>query len=318
MVKSRADFMKILITGGAGFIGSHIVDAYIKIGYQVVVVDNLVTGDIKNLNKKAQFYHIDICNAKKLELVFKKVKPQIVNHQAAQISVSSSVNNPMFDAKTNIIGGLNLLKLADKYNVNKFIFASSAAVYGEPQYLPVDENHQCNPQSPYGISKLAFEFYLKAQAKLSGFDYIIFRYGNVYGPRQSVKGEAGVVAIFINHLLNKQKPTIFGNGNKTRDYINVSDIARANLLALTTKNINQTYNLGTGKKTSDLELFKTIFANTNIKPNFVPNRVGDIEHFYYTSQRANKLLNWQAKITLVDGIEETISYYVKIKNTSNQ
>lgn len=312
--------MKILITGGAGFIGSHIVDSYIKAGHRVVVVDNLCTGNIKNLNPKAVFYKIDLRDISRLEKVFQKEKPSIVNHQAAQVSAGVGLTNPIFDAENNIIGGINLLELCAKYKVKKFIYSSSAAVYGEPQHLPVDEEHPCQPQTPYGISKYTVEHYIKFFAKTYDFNYLIFRYANVYGQRQNSQGEAGVVALFINQLLNGQIPSIFGKGDKTRDYIYVEDIVRANLLAHTAGKFNRIYNLGSGEETTDLELFLKVNNLFNpptprrcVKVKNVPDRPGDIQHFYFNPQKAKKELNWEAKIDLEKGLVETIGYYKNSK-----
>jgi len=229
--------MKVLVTGGAGFIGSHIVDLYIKEGYEVVVVDDLSTGNAKYINKKAKFYKLDInelnVNDYKLKEVFKEERPDIVNHHAAQISVIDSIKDPVFDAKVNILGTLNLLENCVKYNVKKFIFASSGGtVYKETDKLPVDENQPLKPLSPYGVSKIAIENYLYFYKKVHHLDSIILRYANIYGPRQDPYGEAGVVAIFINKMLKGENPIINGDGNQTRDFVYISNAAKVNLLAL--------------------------------------------------------------------------------------
>ncbi len=237
--------MKILVTGGAGFIGSHVVDLYIKEGYEVVVVDDLSTGKVEYINKKAKFYKLDInelnLNDNKLKDVFKDEKPDVINHHAAQISVSESIKDPVSDANVNILGTLNLLENCVKYNVKKFIFASSGGtVYKETDKLPVDENRPLKPLSPYGVSKIAIENYLYFYKKVHHLDSIIFRYSNVYGPRQDPYGEAGVVAIFINKMLKGENPIINGDGNQTRDFVYISDAARANLLALKLSLENET------------------------------------------------------------------------------
>lgn len=233
--------MKILVTGGAGFIGSHIVDLYIKNGYEVVVVDDLSTGEAEYINPKAKFYKLDVKSGVnelnvddfKLEDIFKEERPDIVNHHAAQISVSASVKDPIFDAKENILGTLNLLQNCIKYGVKKFIFASTGgAIYEETDKLPVDENHTTKPLSPYGVSKLANENYLNFYKKIHNLDSIILRYSNVYGPRQDPYGEAGVVAIFTQKMLKGENPIINGDGNQTRDFIYISDAVQSNLLAL--------------------------------------------------------------------------------------
>jgi len=237
--------MKILVTGGAGFIGSHIVDLYIKNGYEVIIIDDLSTGKAEYVNKKAKFYKLDInelnVNDNKLEDVFKDEKPDVINHHAAQISVIESIKDPVSDASVNILATLKLLENCVKYNVKKFIFASSGGtVYKETDKLPVDENHPTKPLSPYGVSKMAIENYLYFYKKVHHLDSIIFRYSNVYGPRQDPYGEAGAVAIFINKMLKGENPIINGDGNQTRDFIYISDTAQANLLALKLSLENET------------------------------------------------------------------------------
>ena len=224
--------MKILITGGAGFIGSHIVDKYILLGHEVVVVDNLSTGKKEHINKKAKFYELDICDPK-LKDIFCKEKPEIVSHHAAQMNITKSVEEPIFDAQVNVIGSLNIIQYSVKNAVRKIIFASSGgAVYGEPQEFPVKETHRLQPISPYGASKLAIEKYLFATNYISPIDYSIMRYANVYGPRQSSLGEAGVCSIFINKMINNKDCILYGFGEAIRDYIYVGDIVEANVLVL--------------------------------------------------------------------------------------
>ncbi len=208
--------MKILVTGGAGFIGSHIIDAYVRLGHKVVVIDNLKTGFKNNLNKKAKFYRTDIRNLKSIKQIFKKEKFDIVNHHAAIAEVIKSIKNPLLTIETNVLGTINLLVASSENKIKKFIFASTGgAIYGEPKKIPVDENTPAKPLSPYGLSKLLAEESIKFYARNFGFDYLIFRYGNVYGPRQNPKGEAGVVAIFSYLIKNNKQPIIFGDGSKT-------------------------------------------------------------------------------------------------------
>ncbi|MGA7836772.1 MAG: NAD-dependent epimerase/dehydratase family protein, partial [Ignavibacteriaceae bacterium] len=249
--------MKILVTGGAGFIASQISDAFINEGHEVFIIDNLSTGFEKNINPKANFIKADICD-KNLSQLFEKEKFDIVNHHAAQMDVRRSVADPAFDANTNIIGTINLLQNCVNTGVNKFMFASTGgAVYGEQDYFPADEKHPTSPLSPYGISKLAVEKYLyfyNAQYKLN---YSILRYANIYGPRQNPFGEAGVIAIFTTKLLNKEQPVINGNGEQTRDYVFVGDVVKANLLALTDGNTD-IYNVGTGLETNVNEIFNKL------------------------------------------------------------
>lgn len=236
--------MKILVTGGAGFIGSHITDLYIKAGHKVAVIDNLSYGNEKNVNPKARFYKADIKNLAAIDKIFKKNHFDIVNHHAALVEVAKSMIDPNPTFETNTNGTINLLTLGGKYGIKKFIFASTGgAIYGESKKIPTDESVEPNPLSPYGLSKYLSELAIKFYSNVYGFDYFIFRYPNVYGPRQTPKGEAGVVPIFFGLMKKGKRPTIFGDGSKTRDYAYVSDIARANLLALK-KGKKETVNLG--------------------------------------------------------------------------
>lgn len=300
---------KILVTGGAGFIGSHIVDKLIENGDKVVVVDNLSTGNIENVNSKAIFYKIDITN-KDLYKVFEKEKPEYVIHQAAQIDIQKSIKNPVYDAEVNILGTVNILECCRKYNVKKIIYASSAAVYGNPEYIGIDEKHRVNPISYYGISKHTPEHYFEVYRQLYGLRYTILRYANVYGIRQDPKGEGGVVSIFLDMMLRGMQPVIYGDGEQTRDFIYVSDIARANILALKNGD-NDIFNIGTGVKTSINQLFKLMnkLIGNNLKPKYGQAREGDILHSYFDNSKAKSMLNWEPKFTLEEGLRETIEYY---------
>jgi UDP-glucose 4-epimerase len=302
--------MLILVTGGAGFIGSHIVDAYLQEGHQVVVVDNLSTGKKSNLNQAAVFYPIDICSWKELELVFQKHAFEVVNHHAAQINLRRSMDEPVFDAEVNIIGSLNLFELCRKYGVKKFIFASSGgAIYGIPKQIPVDEKAPTKPLSPYGIAKLSVEQYLEYYFQVWDLERIILRYGNVYGPRQDPQGEAGVISIFCNNILKGDPCIVFGDGSKTRDYVSVHDIASANLLALNSSaNI---YNLGTGLETSVNQLIDLLqkVANQKISIIYDQDRKGEIERIALFSRQARELLGWETTIPLNKGIEEVFRWY---------
>ncbi|HHT10498.1 MAG TPA: NAD-dependent epimerase/dehydratase family protein [Atribacter sp.] len=302
--------MQILVTGGAGFIGSHIVDAYLQEGHQVVVVDNLSTGKKSNLNQAAVFYPIDICSWKELELVFQKHAFEVVNHHAAQINLRRSMDEPVFDAEVNIIGSLNLFELCRKYGVKKFIFASSGgAIYGIPKQIPVDEKAPTKPLSPYGIAKLSVEQYLEYYFQVWDLERIILRYGNVYGPRQDPQGEAGVISIFCNNILKGDPCIVFGDGSKTRDYVSVHDIASANLLALNSSaNI---YNLGTGLETSVNQLIDLLqkVANQKISIIYDQDRKGEIERIALFSRQARELLGWETTIPLNKGIEEVFRWY---------
>src|SRR5208283_2258483 len=224
--------MNILVTGGAGFIGSNVVDAFIEAGHRVIIADNLIMGDKKNINKAARFYKIDIRD-KKIKDIIKKEKIDVVNHHAAQISVPDSVKNPVWDAENNILGALNLLEAAQENKIRKFIFISSGGtVYGGSVKLPAIEHNPLQPENPYGISKVAGEHYVRFYTAQFGLKHTILRYSNVYGPRQIPHGEAGVVAIFIKKIMKNEKPMIFGGGKCVRDYVYVGDVAEANVMAL--------------------------------------------------------------------------------------
>ncbi len=255
---------KILVTGGAGFIGSHIVDALISRGHRIVIVDNLSRGKKENINQKAKFYKIDIRD-KKLENVFKKEKPNFVCHHAAHIDLRESVRDPIFDAENNIIGSLNILQNCVKHKVKKIIFASTGgALYGEAKTIPTPESYPAAPLSPYGVAKLSVEYYLHYYFKMFGLPYIALRYANVYGPRQNAHHEAGVIAIFTERMLREKQPTIFGDGRQTRDYVFVGDVVQANILAIKSKKVGF-YNVGTGIETSVNQLFKKLKKITGAK-----------------------------------------------------
>jgi len=304
--------VKTLVTGGAGFIASHLVDRLIDEGHSVVVVDNLSAGRFENVNKSATFYKIDICNSTALELIFKKEKPEVVNHHAAQVNVRKSVDTPMYDANVNILGSLNLCELSRKFQVKKFIYASTGgAVYGEPKSLPVKETCPVEPISQYGVSKHTVEHYLYIFYKLYGLNFTVLRYPNVYGPRQSPHGEAGVIAIFSEQILKNKRPTIFGDGSKTRDYVYVGDIITANMTVLNNSGNGEIYNLGWGKEITDYEVFETVRRAflSNIKPIFGQKRPGEIEHISLDSSKATKALGWKPKITFEEGVNLATKYY---------
>jgi len=304
--------VKTLVTGGAGFIASHLVDRLIDEGHSVVVVDNLSAGRFENVNKSATFYKIDICNSTALELIFKKERPEVVNHHAAQVNVRKSVDTPMYDANVNILGSLNLCELSRKFQVKKFIYASTGgAVYGEPKSLPVKETCPVEPISQYGVSKHTVEHYLYIFYKLYGLNFTVLRYPNVYGPRQSPHGEAGVIAIFSEQILKNKRPTIFGDGSKTRDYVYVGDIITANMTVLNNSGNGEIYNLGWGKEITDYEVFETVRRAflSNIKPIFGQKRPGEIEHISLDSSKATKALGWKPKITFEEGVNLATKYY---------
>ncbi|MEO0234558.1 MAG: SDR family NAD(P)-dependent oxidoreductase [candidate division WOR-3 bacterium] len=302
--------MKILVTGGAGFIGSNLVDSLVEKGEEVFIVDDLSSGEEININKEAKFFKCDISNKDDLKKVFKETRPEIVFHLAAQIDVRISTEEPERDAKINIIGTINILDLMKNFNTRKIIFSSSGgAIYGEVD-KPATEEYEKNPESCYGISKYAGEFYIKFFSKNYGFEYTILRYGNVYGERQSVKGEAGVVAIFINKMLNNQECTLYGYGKMYRDYVYVKDIVKSNVLSIENGK-NKIYNVGTGKSKSVLDVFESIkkhFPDYKFQPRFEEKRRGEI----VKSILDNSLIKKDYGINFTDfdvGIENTVKYF---------
>ncbi len=304
--------MKILITGGAGFIGSHIADKYIELGHEVVIVDSLITGKKEYINKKAVFYQVDITDQKKINEIFQKEKPEILNHHAAQMSVRSSVEDPIFDAQVNIIGFLNLLEAGRKNGLKKIIFASSGGVvYGDASILPTPEDYEPkDPLSPYGVTKLAGEKYLYFYWKNYDISYVALRYANVYGPRQNPHGEAGVVAIFSQRLLKGDRPTINGTGKQTRDYIFVSDVVAANIEVLDNDYIGS-LNIGTGMETDVNTIFAQLKALTksNLKPIYGPPKMGEQQRSCLDIKSAKKNINWKPQVNLKQGLGFTVDYF---------
>jgi len=303
--------MRIVVTGGAGFIGSHVVDAYITAGHQVIVVDDLSTGKREQINPAAQLVEMNI-NGPELTEFFLTERPDVVNHHAANASVLVSVRRPIFDGTQNILGTINLLEAARKAGVRKFIYVSSGgAMYGDPEYLPEDEEHPANPVSPYALSKHTGERYVRVYGLEYGLRWTSLRYANVYGPRQDPLGEAGVVAIFCQNLLDGVSPTIHWDGDQTRDFCFVGDSARANLLALEAGD-GQAYNVGTGVGTSINTLFGTLLevAGRSVTPQHGPRRPGDARHSYLHCGKAKRDLNWQAEVSLREGLAQTWRHYV--------
>ncbi|AIJ06434.1 UDP-glucose 4-epimerase [Methanocaldococcus bathoardescens] len=300
----------ILVTGGAGFIGSHIVDKLIENNYDVIILDNLTTGNKNNINPKAEFINADIRD-KDLDKKINFKDIEVVIHQAAQINVRSSVENPIYDGDINVLGTTNILEFMRKYDINKIIFASSVGVYGEPNYLPVDENHPINPLSPYGLSKYVGEEYIKLYNRLYGIEYAILRYSNVYGERQDPKGEAGVISIFIDKMLKNENPIIFGDGNQTRDFVYVGDVAKANIMALNWK--NETVNIGTGKETSVNKLFNIIKNEIGFKGNAIYDkpREGEVYRIYLDIKKAESL-GWEPEVDLKEGIKRVVNWMKNI------
>ncbi len=303
--------MKILVTGGAGFIGSHVIDALVREGHDVVVVDDLSMGRREQVHPAARFHRVDIRQREALEEIFRAERPEVISHHAAQGNLRRSMSEPSFDASVNILGSLILLELSLAYAVRKFIYSSSGgAVYGEPQHLPVDETHPIRPLSAYGVSKYAVEQYLDLFG--SGLDHAILRYANVYGPRQDPQGEAGVVAIFSRQMLSGQRPTIFGDGTKTRDYVHVDDIVRANLLVMAEgKAAGRVFNLGLGREVTDREIFELVRSavGATIEPVLADKRPGEIDRICLDASRAKADLGWEPAVLLGEGIARTVGYY---------
>jgi UDP-glucose 4-epimerase len=303
--------MKVLVTGGVGFIGSHIVDKLIDEGYDVVIVDDLSTGNKKNLNDKATFYELDI-QSPGLEAVFKKEIPDFVSHQAAQKDVRVSVEDPIYDARINILGTINLLQNCVKYKVKKIVFASTGgAIYGEQNQFPAPETHIARPISPYGITKLVAENYMYYYKEIFGLDYVSLRYSNVYGPRQDPHGEAGVVAIFVQKMLNGESPIINGDGAQTRDFIYVKDVAEANYLALTNASSEHVFNIGTGVETSINQIFNTLrdIINPSIKERHGPAKAGEQLRSVIDYTRAKELMNWEPRTNVEEGLRKTVAFF---------
>jgi UDP-glucose 4-epimerase len=306
--------MKVLVTGGAGFIGSHIVDKLIEQGEEVVIIDNLSTGNIMNVNSKAVFYNEDICNKNGIDEIFKRELPQYVIHMAAQIDVQLSINNPSRDAMTNIIGSINILEGCRDYKIKKIIYASSAAAYGNPDYIPVDINHRIDPISFYGISKHVPTYYIKVFSELYGIKYTVLRYSNVYGVRQDPKGEGGVISIFVDKFLKNERPFIFGDGGHTRDFIYVDDIANANIKALTHGD-NEIFNVSINEVislTGLVEMFERI-SGKKLDPIYSAERKGDIRHSQLENKETIEKLCWEPNYTLEQGLKKTYEYYEFIR-----
>lgn len=293
--------MKIAVTGGCGFIGSHTVDMLIKRGHSVVVFDNLTTGSPENLTDRAFLYEGDITDRTQLDAFFIKEKPEAVMHMAAQIDVQTSMKNPSYDADVNIMGTVNLLSMCRKFDVRRFIYSSSAAVYGNPIYLGIDEDHPKNPVSFYGLSKLIPETYIRMMME----SYGIIRYANVFGPRQKAEGEGGVVAVFTDRMQKNNDCIIFGDGGQTRDFIYVKDIANVNVAAIESDKCF-TANASTGKAVSVNSLFKIMAEQYSYKKNpvYKAAREGDVSHSWLRNDAIKSILNWQPGYSLEDGIRE--------------
>ena len=306
---------KIMVTGGAGFIGSHVVELFINKGFEVVIVDDLSTGRASNLNSSAKFYQMDIRDPK-IRDVFSSERPDYISHHAAQMDVRRSVAQPIFDADVNILGSINLIECAKEFGAKHFIYVSTGgAVYGEPERVPCDESHPINPICQYGASKHTVEHYLYMYHANYGLNYTVLRYPNVYGPRQDPHGEAGVVAIFTGKMLVDQPITINGDGKQTRDFVYVSDCANANYLAVTKDHPSGIYNIGWGRPTSVNDIFTGLakIVSYSQPPSHGPAKVGETRHIYLDATKANQELGWFPTLSLDEGLEYTVAYFRELE-----
>ena len=302
--------MRILVTGGAGFIASHITDAYIERGHEVHIVDDFSTGQRANLNGKATLHQIDIADSQSVKLV-ERIKPDILSHHAAQMDVRHSVADPTFDARVNILGFINLLEGCKNAGVKKVIFASSGgAVYGEQESFPASESHPTQPASPYGVSKRTGELYLSYYHQTFGLPYLALRYANVYGPRQSTQGEAGVVAIFLALLLTGKTPVINGDGRQTRDYVYVGDVVAANVGALQSDFVGPV-NIGTGVETDVVTIYDhlRVAVGSDMHAQHGPAKAGEQRRSCIDNRRAGEVLGWRPQVALQDGLQHTAAFY---------
>ncbi len=304
--------MRILVTGGAGFIGSHVVDAYIAAGHQVAVLDNLSTGNEDNVNKAAALHRVDVRDQEQVEKAVAAFKPELVNHHAAQSEVPKSVANPGYDAQVNIVGGLNVLKACVDHKVRKVIFSSTGgALYGEPDVVPAAEDHPVRPLSPYGTSKFAFEQYLGTFRRTFGLDYTVLRYANIYGARQDFHAEEGrVIALFASRMLMGKPVTIDGTGEQSRDMLHVGDVAMANLRALE-RGSGGTFHISTGIATTINDLFRKLALVTGYQqePVFGSAREGDVYRIALDNERARGGLDWEPQVNLEEGLSLTVDYF---------
>jgi UDP-glucose 4-epimerase len=310
-----------MVTGGAGFIGSHVADAYVNLGHEVAVLDDLSRGRRANLNPKARFYEGDIRDRKFVAEALAEFRPEAVNHHAAQMDVRRGVREPIFDADVNITGSLNLLEEAIANKVRHVVYISSAgAAYGEPKTLPVSEDFPVNPITPYGISKHTVEHYLFTFRHLYGLSYTVLRYGNVYGPRQNSAGEAGVFAIFCEQILGGTQPVIYGDGSKTRDYVYVEDVVKANILALV-RGSGEIFNIASQVPSTDLQVFTLVaqlMGKQDLKPRFTAIRPGEIRHIVLDIAKARKMLGWRPEASLSEGAERTVAYFRELADTGKR
>lgn len=303
-----------MVTGGAGFIGSHVVDHLLKSGFEVHVIDDLSTGFRANVSDRAVLHELDVRGPEAAALIF-ELSPEVLFHHAAQMDVRKSVRDPLFDADVNVKGSLNVLEACRKSSVSRVVYASTGgAVYGEPDTLPVPESHPIRPISHYGVSKHTVEHYLFLYQQLYDLDYVILRYPNVYGPRQNPHGEAGVTAIFALAYLEGRTPVIYGDGTQERDYLHVSDVARANLSCadLTNERLSgQVFNLGWGLGRSVLELDRIIkdYVGTDSEPEFAPPRPGEISRIWLDSGKARRIMGWEPEVSFREGLRDLVEHH---------
>ena len=298
-----------MVTGGAGFIGSHLVDRLVSEGHNVVVVDDLSVGKLRNQNKGAVFYHANVADPALTE-VFEREKPYIVCHHAAQVGLMNSVKDPVGDAEVNVLGTVRLLDLSRQYGVEKFVFSSPANnVYGDIQYLPCDEAHPINPDTPFGLSKRVAEEYVVLYSQMYRLNYAILRYGNVFGPRQTPLGGSGVVSIFVKTMLEGKQPRIFGDGEQERDFLYVDDAVEANILAI--EDGRGIYNVGVGEGTSINLLFDLLkdILRYKWRPIYGPARPGEIRKIILDSSRITNELGWRPNVELAEGLARTVDYF---------
>lgn len=298
---------KILITGGAGFIGSHLVDELVNRNFSVTVVDNLTTGIVSNIPPGISFYRIDIRDKELLKKVFIKEQPDITIHLAAQTSVNGSSQNPSYDCCNNIVGTINILECCKIFNVKKIIFASSAAVYGHSDTLPIREKNPLQPLSFYGLSKLTAEKYILLFSELFGIPFTILRYSNIYGERQNSNSDGGAISIFVNQVLNNKPVVIFGNGEQTRDFIYVKDVVTANVAAID-NGTNEIVNISSGVRISVNEVIKNISEVTkyNVNKKHTPLKPGEILHSQLCNEKAVTLLKWKPNYNFKEGLNEML------------
>lgn len=300
---------RALVTGGAGFVGSHLVDRLLADGHRVCVVDDLSTGSTSNVAPDAPFQRVDVCDAAALRDVVARFKPQVVFHAAAQTDVRRSIREPDFDARVNVLGALNVLRAAVAVGARRIVYASSAAVYGNPARVVVSETDPTHPMSEYGASKLAFEHYLGAYAARGLIEYAALRYANVYGPRQRSDGEAGVVSIFTRQMLADEPVTIFGDGTKTRDYVFVGDVVEATIRAAAGPS-GVVANVGWGREVSDLDLFRVLARATGYarEPMYAADRAGDIARICLDAALARRTWEWRPAVSLEDGVRRVVEH----------